>query len=85
MAFWAKTKGRETWKIFTSTDTDINFISAIKYYQSLSINKCQSSDYGVRMVWITKSYINDMMIILVKRFQDYESIGEVSRVFKMKY
>jgi len=95
-AFWVKTKGSETWKMLISTDTDITFTNAMKYYQirwsievffkeckqNLNINKCQSTDFDAHIAWITLSFISYMMLSLRKRFDDYETMGEVFRAFK---
>ena len=81
-AFWVKTKGSETWEILISTDTDITFTNVIKYYQNLNINKCQSTDFEVHIAWITLSFISYIMLSLRKRFNDYETMGEVFRAFK---
>ena len=59
----AKTKGSETWKMLISTDTDLTFTNAMKYYQirwsievffkeckqDLNINKCQSTDFDAHI------------------------------------
>jgi hypothetical protein len=95
-AFWVQTKGSETWKMLISTDTDLTFTNAMKYYQirwsievffkeckqNLNINKCQSTDFDAHISWITLSFISYMMLSLRKRFDDYETMGEVFRDFK---
>ncbi len=79
-----------------SKDTDLTFTNAMKYYQirwsievffkeckqNLNINKCQSNDFDSHIVWITLSFISYMMLSLHKRFDDYETMGEVFRAFK---
>ena len=79
-----------------STDTDLTFSNAMKYYQirwsievffkdckqNLNINKCQSTDFDAHIAWITLSFISYMMLSLRKRFYDYETMGEVFRDFK---
>ena len=95
-AFWIKMKGQESWKMLVSTDTDLNFTNAMKYYQirwsievffkeckqNLNINKCQSTDFDAHIAWVTLSFISYMMLSLRKRFDDYETMGEVFRDFK---
>ena len=54
----------------------------MKCYQNLNINKCQSTDFDVHIDWITLSFISYMMLSLRKRFDDYETMGEVFRDFK---
>ena len=82
--------------MLVSTDTDLTFSNAMKYYQirwsievffkeckqNLNINKCQSTDFDVHIAWITLSFISYMMLSLRKRFDDYETMGEVFRDFK---
>jgi len=79
-----------------STDTDIIFTNAVKYYQiswsieiffkeckqNLNINKCQSTDFDAHTAWITLSFLGYMMLSLRKNFDDYETMGEVFRDFK---
>jgi len=79
-----------------STDTDITFTNAMKYYQirlsievffkeckqNLNINKCQSNDFDAHIAWITLSLISYMTLSLHKRFDDDETMGEVFRDFK---
>jgi hypothetical protein len=50
--------------------------------QNLNINKCQSTDFDSHIAWITLSFISYMMLSLRKRFNDYETKGEVFRDFK---
>jgi IS4 transposase len=79
-----------------STDTDLTFTNAMKYYhmrwgievffkeckQNININKCQSTEFDAHIAWITLSFISYMMISLLKRFNDNETMGEVLRAFK---
>jgi hypothetical protein len=50
--------------------------------QNLNINKYQSTDFNAHIAWITLSFISYMMFPLCKRFDDYETMGEVFRAFK---
>ena len=65
-----------------SRDTDITFTNAMKYYHNLNINKCQSTYFEAHIAWITLSFIIYMMLSLRKRFDDYETMGEVFSFFK---
>ena len=90
------TKGSETWNILASRATDLTFTGAIKYYhmrwsievffieciQSLNITNCQSTDFYAHIVFITLSFKSYMVLSLRKKFDDYETIGEVFRDFK---
>ena len=68
--------------MLVSTDTDLTFTNAMKYYENLNINKRQSTDFDVHIAWITFSLISYMMLSLRKRFDDYETMGEVFKAFK---
>jgi Transposase DDE domain len=95
-AFWIRMKGQESWKMLVSTDTDLSFTNAMKYYQirwsievffkeckqNLNIEKCQSTDFDAHIAWITLSFISYIILSLRKRFDDYETMGEVFRDFK---
>ena len=65
-----------------STDTDITFTNAMKYYENLNIKKRQSTDFDAHIAWITLILISYMMLSLRKRFDDYETMGEVFKAFK---
>jgi len=95
-AFWIKMKGQEKWRILISTDTKLNFTTAMQHYnirwsievffkeckQNLNVTKCQSTDFDAQIAWITLSYINYIMLALRKRFDDYETFGGIFREFK---
>ena len=68
--------------MLVSTDTDLTFTNAMKYYENLNINKRQSTDFDVHIAWITFSLISYMMLSFRKRFDDYETMGEVFKAFK---
>jgi hypothetical protein len=86
-------KGQESWKMLVTTDTKLGFTDAMKNYQirwsievffkeckqNLNITKCQSTDFDAHIAWITLSFISYMMLSLRKRFDDYETMGEVFR------
>ena len=95
-AFWVKMKGQETWKMLISTDTSLNFITAMKYYQirwsievffkeckqNMGLNKCQSTDFDAYTATITLCFVNYIILAMRKRFDDYETFGEIFRSFK---
>jgi Transposase DDE domain len=95
-AFWVKMKGQETWKMLISTDVSLSFITAMKYYhirwsievffkeckQNMGLNKCQSTDFDAYTATITLCFINYMILAMRKRFDDYETFGEIFREFK---
>jgi len=92
-AFWIRMKGQESWEMLVTTDTKLGFTDAMKNYQirwsievffkeckqNLNITKCQSTDLDAHIAWITQSFISYMMLSLRKRFDDYETMGEVFR------
>jgi hypothetical protein len=94
-AFWKMTKGSETWKMLTSDNTDITFTSVMKYYlilrsmevffkeykKNLNINNCHSTNFEAHIAWITVSSISYMMISIRKRFDYYETMPKVFKVF----
>lgn len=95
-AFWVKMKGQENWKMLVTTDTSLTFVKAMKYYQirwaievffkeckqNMDINNCQSTDFDAYIASITLSFINYTLLGLRKRFDDYETFGELFRDFK---
>ena len=68
--------------MLVSTDTDITFANAIKYYRKLNINKYQSTDFEEHITWVSLSFISYMLLSLRKRFDDYEVKCEVFGDFK---
>lgn len=95
-AYWIRMKGQGNWKMLISTDTSLSFTNAMKYYQirwsievffkeckqNLNLNKCQSTNFDAHIGWITLSFISYTILSLRKRFDDYETMGEVFRDFQ---
>ena len=91
--FWVKMNGQDNWKLLISTDTKLSFINAMRYYQvrwsievffkdckqNLGINNCQSTDLDAYFAHFTIVMMNYMVLSLRKRFEDYESLGELFR------
>lgn len=91
--FWVKMKGQNTWKVLISTDLTLSFVKVMEYYQirwsievffrdckqNLGLNKCQSTDFDAHVAHITIVYMNYMVLSLKKRFEDYETLGEMFR------
>ena len=89
--FWIKMKGQDSWKLLISTDQKLNFIKAMKYYQvrwsievffkdckqNLGINNCQSTDLDAYFAHFSIVMMNYMVLSLRKRFEDYETLGEL--------
>lgn len=95
-AFWIKFKGQDNWKMLVCTDLSLSFVNAMKYYQirwsievffkeckqNLGLNNCQSTDFDTHIAWTTLTFISYTILALRKRFDDYETMGEVFRDFK---
>ena len=89
--FWVRMKGQNSWKLLISTDTKLTFIATMKYYQvrwsievffkdckqNLGLNSCQSVDLDAYFAHITIVMMNYMVLNLKKRFEDYETLGEL--------
>jgi len=88
--------GQEYWKMLVSTDQKLTFTKAMDYYkvrwsievffkdakQSLNLGKCQSTDFDAQVASISIAFTNYMVLSLTKRFESYETIGEMFRAFK---
>jgi len=91
--FWVKMKGQNTWKILVCTDLNLSFVKTMEYYQirwsievffrdckqNLGLNKCQSTDFDAHVAHVSIVYMNYMVLSLKKRFEDYETLGEIFR------
>lgn len=91
--FWVRMKGQNSWKLLISTDTKLTFIATMKYYQvrwsievffkdckqKLGLKNCQSIDFDSYIAHITIVMMNYMVLGLRKRFEDYETLGELFR------
>jgi len=90
---WVKMNGQSQWKLLVTTDRKLSFIKAMRYYQirwsievffkdckqNLGLNNCQSSDFDSHISHISMVFMNYMLIILRKRFDDDEILGELFR------
>jgi hypothetical protein len=91
--FWVKMNGQESWKLLICTDTKLTFIKAMKYYQirwsievffkdckqNLGLNNCQSTDLDAYFAHFSIVMMSYMVLSLKKRFEDYETLGELFR------
>jgi hypothetical protein len=89
--FWVRMKGQDSWKLLISTDKKLTFINTMKYYQirwsievffkdckqNLGINNCQSTDLDAYFAHFSIVMMNYMVLSLRKRFEDYETLGEL--------
>lgn len=91
--FWIRLKGQNRWKMLVSTDKNLNFAKAMKYYQirwcievffkdckqNLNLSRCQSTDFDAQIAHITICFLQYTVLTLKKRFEDYETFGELFR------
>ncbi len=89
--FWVRMKGQNNWKLLISTDKKMSFINTMKYYQirwsvevffkdckqNLGLNSCQSTDMDAYFAHFSIVMMNYMVLGLRKRFEDYETLGEL--------
>jgi hypothetical protein len=92
-AFWVKPRGQANWKMLICTEKSLKFKEAMKLYQirwsievffkeckqNLRLTKCQSVDFDSQIAHITLCYMTYTVLALKKRFDDYETMGEVFR------
>lgn len=97
-AFFIKMNGQENWKLLITTDERLTFIKAMKYYQirwsievffkdakqNLMLGKCQSNDFDAHLATTSLAFMHYIVLALGKRFESYETMGEVFRAFKDK-
>lgn len=48
----------------------------------MALNKCQRTEFDAYIATVTLCFINYMILSMRKRFDDYETFGEIFRVFK---
>lgn len=94
--YFVKMNGQQNWKMLVSTDQQLPFVKAMDYYQvrwsievffkdakqNLHLGKCQSTDFDAQVASISIAFTNYMVLSLTKRFESYETIGEMFRAFK---
>lgn len=94
--FCVKMRGQENWKILVTTDEKLGFTKAMKYYQirwsievffkdckqNMGLNKCQSIDFDAHIASISICFMNYIVLSLRKRFDDYETLGELFKHLK---
>lgn len=94
--FLVKMNGQQTWKMLVTTDLSLSFSNAMKYYQirwsievffkdakqNLYLGKCQSTNFDAQIASISIAFTNYITLALTKRFESYETMGEMFRNFK---
>ena len=100
--FFNKPSRRKNWELLVTTDLKLSFINALKIYrirwgievffkeckQYLLLGKCQSQDFDAQIADITLSLIRYIILNHCKRFQSYETLGEIfrdTRIFTLEF
>lgn len=97
-AFFVKMNGQNCWKLLITTDSSLSFIKAMQHYQirwtievffkeakqNLLLGKCQSNDFDAHIATTSLVFMHYIVLALGKRFESYETLGEVFRAFKDK-
>ena len=91
--FFSRYSKRSKWVLLVTTDTSLTYIKAIEIYQIrwsievmfkelkqyLHIEKCQSLDFDAQIADTTLRMIQYLILTLKKRFECYETMGELFR------
>ncbi len=94
--FFSKTSRRGKWSVLLTTDLSLKFEQAYKIYairwqievffrdskQYLGLGKNQSQDFDSQISSTTLTMLQYNILSVVKRFSDYESLGELFRASK---
>lgn len=94
--YWIRMKGQKNWCLLISTDQKDSFLKAMRTYQirwsievffrdckqNLNLGGCQSKDLDAQIADISIVLMNYTVLALKKRFEDYETLGEIFRGFK---
>lgn len=91
--FFCKSSKKGNWNGIMTTNTELTFEQAYKIYstrwsvevffkeskQYLGLGKCQSQDFDAQIAATTLCMIQYNLLSTVKRFNDYETLGELFR------
>lgn len=91
--FYSRYSKRGQWQLLITTDMSLNYIRAIEIYnirwsievffkeakQLLNFGKCASNDFDAQIADATISMIQYIILVFYKRFQSYETTGELFR------
>jgi hypothetical protein len=89
--FFVRYSGQTGWKIITTSELTANFIKTLEIYsirwsievffkeakQHLQLGKSQSRDFDAQIADITITLIQYLLLVLCKRFNSYETIGQI--------
>ena len=99
--YFNKPRNRRHWELLVTTDIKLSFIDTLKIYrlrwgievffkeskQLLLLGKCQSRDFDAHIADITLSMMRYILLNQRKRFNAYETLGEVfkdTRLFTLE-
>ncbi len=91
--FFCKSSKKGNWNGMMTTNTELTFEQAYKIYstrwsvevffkeckQHLGLGKCQAQDFDAQIAATTLCMLQYNLLSVVKRFNDYESLGELFR------
>jgi len=91
--FFCKTSKKGNWNGLMTTNTELTFEQAYKIYstrwsievffkeskQYLGLGKCQAQDFDAQIAATTLCMLQYNLLSVVKRFNDYETLGELFR------
>ncbi len=91
--FFSRFGRRGKWHLILSTDTSLSYIQVMQQYQVrwtievffkeskqyLNLGGCQSKNFDAQIADTTISMIQYILLTLRKRFDDYETRGEIFR------
>ena len=97
--FFIRYAGQKSWKLLLTTDLNLTFNQAIEIYshrwtievmfkeakQYLNLGKSQANDFDSQIADTTISMMQYILLTLHKRFQAYESLGELFRANKQYF
>jgi hypothetical protein len=92
--FMCRYPGQKKWRVFITTDTELNFVEMMKIYgirwtievmfreckQYLQLGTCQSQDFDAQIASVTITFILYTLLAYIKRINSYESLGELFRI-----
>ena len=84
-------KGQQNWKVLINTNSKDSFIKSMEIYQirwsievffkdckqHLNLGKCQSTNFDAQIATTSLCLMNYIALALVKRVDNYESIGNI--------
>lgn len=94
--FLVRMKGQQNWKALCTTNLNLSFVKTMEIYQirwtievafkdmkqNLSFGKSQSTDFDSHIASLTITCLNYIALSFAKRFEDYESIGQLFHSYK---